>query len=79
MFSIAYFEAAKNITLAIACYSTGADKEALVYSVIAVMCIVGMCAEIGVSAKIVVAGKKGTTNISIVNKWYKHRYIRVRF
>ena len=65
IFSIAYFEAAKNITLAIACHSVGADKEALVYSVFAVMCIVTMCSEIGISAEIAVAGRKGTTNISV--------------
>lgn len=45
----------------------GADKEAM-YSVIAVICIVGACAEYGMAAKIAVTGRKGTVDIKVSNK-----------
>lgn len=68
MFSIMYYEAAKNIGLAIACHAVGADKEAIMYSVIAVMCVVSACAEYGMAARIAVTGIKGTVEIDISGK-----------
>lgn len=63
-----YYEAAKNIGFAIACHAVGADKEAIMYSVIAVICIVGACAEYGMAEEIAVTGRKGTVDIKVSNE-----------
>lgn len=68
MFSLRYFEAAKGVGLAIVCHAVGADKEAIMYSVIAVMCIVSACAEYGMAAEVAVTGRKGTVEIGISGK-----------
>ena len=38
------------------------------YSVVAVICIVGVCAEYGMAAENAVTGRKGTVDIKVSNK-----------
>ena len=65
VFSYMYFEWAKNVALAVSCYAVGANKEGIVYSVLAVLCFTGMCVEYGLAGSILVSGKKGTVNIEV--------------